>query len=74
MRRRGKVFLILKEEILSQQQTKEKTGEGSPIIKEEILSQQQTKGKMGEGSPYPKGRNSLSTTNQGEDGRWFSLS
>jgi hypothetical protein len=52
VRRREKVFLILKEEILSQQQTKEKTG----------------------GSPYPKGRNSLSTTNQGEDGRRFSLS
>ena len=44
------------------------------ILKEEIPSQQQTKGKMGEGSPYPKGRNPLSTTNQGEDGRRFPLS
>jgi hypothetical protein len=52
VRRRGKVFLILKEEILSQQQTKEKTG----------------------GSPYPKGRNPLSITKQGEDGRRLSLS
>jgi hypothetical protein len=49
-------------------------GEGSPTLKEEILSQQQTKGKTGEGSLYPKGRNPLSTTNQGEDGRRFSLS
>jgi hypothetical protein len=32
---------------------------------EEILSQQ-TKNKRGEGSSYPKGRHSLSTTNQGE--------
>ena len=36
----------LKEEILSQQQTKEKTGEGSPTLKEEIFSQQQTKEKV----------------------------
>jgi hypothetical protein len=35
------------------------------ILKEEMLSQQ-TKGKTGEGSLYPKGRNTLSTTNQGE--------
>ena len=53
----------LKEEILSQQHTKEKV---PLILKEDILSQQQTKGKRGEGSLYPKGRNTLSTTNQGE--------
>jgi hypothetical protein len=29
---------------------------------------------MGEGSPYPEGRNPLSTTNQGEDGRRLFLS
>jgi hypothetical protein len=45
-----KVPFILKEEILSQQQTKEKV---LLILKKEILSQQQSKEKKGECSPYP---------------------
>jgi hypothetical protein len=69
VRRREKVFLILKEEILSQQQTKEKTG-GSPYPK----GRNPLNNKPRRMFSYPKGRNSLSTTNQGEDGRRFSLS
>jgi hypothetical protein len=42
------------------------------ILKKEILSQQQTQEKT-EGSLYPNGRNHLSTTKQGEEGRMFSL-
>jgi hypothetical protein len=66
-----KVLLILQEEILSQQQTKEKTGEGSPTLKEEILSIT-NQGVDGRRFSYPKGRNPTSTTNQGEDRRRFS--
>jgi hypothetical protein len=55
----------------SQQQTKEKTGEGSPTLKEEILSIT-NQGVDVRRFSYPKGRNPLSTK-QGEDRRRFSF-